>query len=147
MRFMHKKNLAIIGVLVMVAIPIGIVYQRSVHHAQLGASGAKLRMHLETCIIYAGRNAGAFPTAEMWPTSLLESELLSEFVMESEYRDAPGETYVYVDGAVPNSKNHILVYENPLHWSEGVLTGFADMHVEMIDHETFEQMLAEQLQE
>ena len=94
--------------------------------------------------VYAGNNNNALPTAEEWPVKLIEEGLLNDYLMESEYHDALGDAYVYLDGVELDAPDQIMVYENVGHWREGVLTGFADGHVEMIPHADFEQMLAEQ---
>jgi len=51
-----------------------------------------------------------------------------------------------VPDQIVGDKSLITIYEDPKHWPlRGVIVGFADGHVETIDHETFERMLAEQL--
>lgn len=147
MKFVQKKVLITLGMLVMIALIVGIVYQRSLHHAKLGKSQAKLRSHLQALHMYAAHNANSFPTEELWPRTLLETGLLSDFHMKSEFCNEPGEAYVYIDGVTPFAESQILVYENPLHWNQGVLTGFANLNVEVIDHDTFERMLADQMRD
>ena len=39
----------------------------------------------------------------------------------------------------------MMLYENPNHDPKGVLVAFMDGRVEMVDHEVYEQMLADQL--
>lgn len=145
MRSRRQRILIALCVLAFVAIPIGIVYQRSLHHAQLGKSRAKLRSHLQILAMHAGTNGDALPSAQRWPDVIAQSGMFFDGLMESEYRDAPGDAYVYVEGVEFSAPDQILVYESTGHWREGVLTGFADGRVEMIPHGEFEHLLADQL--
>jgi len=144
MRVKRKKLIVALTMLVLIGVPLGIVYQRSLHHAQLGKSRAKLRSHLQALFVYAGNNRDQLPSADRWPDALIEEGMLYDYLMESEYHDAPGDAYVYVEGVELFAPDKIMVYENVGHWREGVLTGFADGHVEMLPHDEFNRLLAEQ---
>ncbi|MBL4699513.1 MAG: hypothetical protein JKX70_11845 [Phycisphaerales bacterium] len=67
-----------------------------------------------------------------------------EFLV-SPAEDGDGVSYIFVPGPFSFDSTQILIYEDPKHFDDGVLVGFVDSHVEMIDHETFERMLVDQL--
>lgn len=96
-------------------------------------------------VIYATENNDMFPSQDQWPDILLELGLIEPELLVSRVKDDDSMSYIYVPGAVLFDSTQILIYEDPKHYEEGVVVAFADTHVEMVDHETFEQMLAEQL--
>lgn len=105
----------------------------------------QVRSLCQAMIIYAGDHDDEFPQQDQWVESLVSIGVLEpeEFVSPAE--DGDGVSYVFVPGPFSFSPTQILIYENPKHFEDHVLVGFADAHVEMIDHEAFEQMLADQL--
>jgi hypothetical protein len=108
-------------------------------------SQTQLRSLVQGCSIFADSNNGMFPTQEQWPDALTEIGIVEYDLLNSPIDLGDGVSYIYVYGEDTMDDRQILIYENPKHFDEYVLVGFADAHVEMIDHETFERMLAEQL--
>lgn len=102
-------------------------------------------MVVQSLIVYSGNHAGEFPAEESWNDALIEAGLATPEDLVSFAEDGDGLSYIFVPGSFSFDSTQILVYEDPKHYQEGVLVGFADAHIKMIDHETFEQMLAEQL--
>jgi len=76
----------------------------------------------------------------MWKLGLVENETLI-----SPLEDGDGVSYI-LTGVRESSfdATEIVAYEDPKHMDYGVNVLFADMHVEIIDHEIFDAMLSEQ---
>jgi prepilin-type processing-associated H-X9-DG protein len=146
----HSKTLAIAGVVLGAAGVLGTVfwvmaYYRVRERTQFLYAESSLRAHSQSLVIYATNNDKKFPTKEQWPDALIELNMVDPDFSDWTDRDGDGVSYVYLPGQIYLNATKMLVYEDPKHWGSGVLVGFADGHVEMIDHETFEQMLADQL--
>ena len=105
----------------------------------------QIRSICQALIIYAGDHKDQFPEQDRWGEELVEARLIEAGMLISLAEDGDGVSYIFVPGPFSFDATQILLYEDPKHFQEGVLVGFADAHVEMIDHETFERMLAEQL--
>lgn len=144
-----KQSKALIGLAIplLLAVLIAIVAQQTLRKARLGKSGSQLRWHIQMLFVYAENHDDTLPSAEMWPEVMLESGLLTSDDLESSFKDAPGPAYIYLEGAQLWDADQIIMYENPEHWNDVVLTGFADGRVEYLSHEEFQRLLAEQTAE
>ena len=102
----------------------------------------------QAMVIYAMDHGDLFPDQDNWEQILLaQGSIGGTDPLVSMAEDGDGVSYIYVPGPFSFDSKQILVYEDPKHFEDGVLVGFADAHVEMVDHEIFERMLAEQLQD
>lgn len=110
-------------------------------------SASQVRSVAQGLILYAGLNNDMFPSQDEWPEALVDLGIIEPEWLVSPEEDGDGVSYIFVPSPFSLDSTQILFYEDPKHFQEGVLVGFADAHVEMIPHETFERMLAEQLQE
>jgi len=97
-------------------------------------------------LVYSAQNDDQRPTAEQWPDALVELGILDPLMLEAPLEDGDGVSYIYCPGS-DWCQRTIMLYEDPKHWKKGVLVCFSDRRVEFLDHETFEQMLADQLAE
>ncbi|PCI11057.1 hypothetical protein COB72_01795 [bacterium] len=113
--------------------------------AQEIVSQTNIRTIAQGAVVYADGHGDMFPTTDQWSVVLIDAGLIQSHLLESPAEDGDGISYIYLGGESTRDAMQILIYEDPKHFFEGVLVGFADGHVEMIDHETFEQMLADQL--
>ncbi len=109
-------------------------------------AATQVRSLAQGLIIYAGQNNDMFPLQDEWAEVLLEVGLVDPEYLVSPAEDGDGVSYIFIPGINSFSATKIVVYEDPKHWEDFVIVGFADAHVEMIDHEAFERMLAEQLE-
>ncbi len=107
-------------------------------------SHTQVRTLLQEAIIYAGENAEMYPPVESWEQILIEQRMIDPLTLISPLEDGDGVSYIYLGGENTFNADQIVIYEDPKHWPSGVIVGFADGHVELVDHVTFEQMLAEQ---
>jgi len=126
---------------------IGILYPavRGGIRSPVLRSASKLRSLSQALIIYSIDHGDMFPAQEQYPSVLLEMENIGDYDLISPIEEDDAVSYIYVPGPCDFDDKQILIYEDPSHWERIVVVGFADAHVEMIDHETFEQMLADQL--
>jgi len=117
--------------------------------ARLLKSNAQARSLTQGVVVFAGNNEDLFPTAEEWPDALVEHGYIEPEQLVSGVEDGDGVSYIYVPSSHKlfdgDFENRIVIYEDPKHFEEGVVVGFADAHVEVIEHEDFERMLAQQL--
>lgn len=111
--------------------------------AQQIVSQSQIRELTQGAVVFAGKDE-AFPTQEQWPDALFGLGVINADTMISPAEDGDGVSYIYVPGPFSQDANQILVYEDPKHFHDGVLVGFADGHVELVDHDIFEKMLADQ---
>ncbi|MFK7759938.1 MAG: hypothetical protein AB8C13_08325 [Phycisphaerales bacterium] len=100
-------------------------------------------------IVFAKNNNDLLPNAEEWPDALVKSGIIELENLVSRVEDGDGISFIYLPSHQnlfkDSSENRIIIYENPKHFKDGVVVGFADAHVEVIRHNVFEQMLADQL--
>lgn len=117
--------------------------------ARLLKSNAQVRSLTQGVVVFAGNNEDFFPTAEEWPDALVEHGYIEQEQLVSGVKDGDGVSYIYVPSSHKlfegDFENRIVIYEDPKHFKDGVIVGFANAHVEVIEHEEFERMLAEQL--
>jgi prepilin-type processing-associated H-X9-DG protein len=110
-----------------------------------------LRNILIAMSMYSKSNPDQPLTKDNWAQILVSSGSMESNLLISPLEDGDGVSYIYVstpilfDARQNVNTRQIAMYEDPKHNKEGVHVGFADGHVEMLDHETFEQMLADQL--
>jgi prepilin-type processing-associated H-X9-DG protein len=145
------KGLAITGIVLGVIGVLGtfvwwLVINQFLIDVKFGASKGYVASHAVALKIYAQNNNSAFPSAEQWPWVLIENGLIEDILLHAPNADGDDVSYIYVPDQILDDNSLITVYEDPKHWPlRGVVVGFADGHVEAIDHDTFERMLAEQL--
>lgn len=100
-------------------------------------------------VVFAGNHEDRLPTAEEWPEALIEPGIIEPEWLVSQAEDGDGLSFVYVPSSHKlfegDFDNRILIYEDPNHFEEGVVVGFLHFRVEVIEHDEFERMLAEQL--
>jgi len=108
-------------------------------------STTQVRSLAQGLILYAGKNNDMFPLQDEWAVVLVELGMIEPEFLVSPAEDGDGVSYIFVPGPFSFDSTQILIYEDPKHFDDGVLVGFVDSHVEMIDHETFERMLVDQL--
>lgn len=145
------RGLAIAGIVLGVVGVLGtFVWVAALYTAKERASflynQSSLHAHSQGLVVYAENNENRFPNQDQWPDILIDQAIVNADFHEWADKDGDGISYVYLAGQTFDNKNQILIYEDPKHWKQGVLVGFADGHVEVIDHATFERMLAEQLE-
>ena len=133
-------------ILVLAFIPIQ-SHQR--HYSPIGRSKAQVRSLAQGVVVFSGNRDDLFPTAEEWPSALIKLGYIEPEQLVSRVENGDGVSYIYVPSSHKlfegDFENRIVIYEDPKHFEEGVVVGFADAHVEVIEHEEFERMLAEQL--
>ncbi len=117
----------------------------STSRARILFSKAQVGSLVQGVILFAWNNADQLPTQEQWPDALLELGIIDTEILVSRVEDGDGVSFIYVPGPYSFDETQILIYEDPKHWKEGVIVGFADAHAEIVPHEEFERMLAEQL--
>ena len=105
----------------------------------------QIRSLAQGAIAYAGDHDDQLPTKEQWPEALIELGIIDTELLESKIENGDGVSFLYVPGPNSFDETQMLIYEDPKHWEEGVIVGFADAHVEIVPFEEFERMLAEQL--
>ena len=152
-----KSNWKAIGIgislvfVVLVILSFVPVQSRGKHHTPLGRSKAQVRSLAQGVLVYAFEHDDQFPTQDQWPHELIELGII-----ESELLISPAEfedhvSYHYVPSTLGvfggDIETRIVIYEDPSHFEEGVVVGFADAQVRVIPHDQFEQMLADQLAE
>ncbi|MBO6512621.1 MAG: hypothetical protein JJ974_01480 [Phycisphaerales bacterium] len=107
------------------------------------------RTLVQGAFVFAGEHDDRFPSKEEWPGALIELGIIEHELLISRVENGGGYSFVYVPSTHqafdPGYENRIMVYENPDHYEEGVVVGFADARAEIIAHEEFERMLAQQL--
>jgi prepilin-type processing-associated H-X9-DG protein len=107
-------------------------------------SGSKLRVLGVTLSVYAQDNAGSYPPVEGWAEVLIAGGILTPDNLVSPVGDGVGPDYFYLGGSDDASPDRIVAYEDPTHFDDGVNVLFADGRVEVVPHDEFEAMLAEQ---
>jgi len=108
-------------------------------------SQTQVRSLVQGAIVYAGNHNYELPTKEQWPDALIELGIIEPDLLVSRAEDGDGVSFIYVPGPNLFDEAQILVYEDSKHWEQGVIVGFADASVEIIPHDEFDRMLAEQL--
>lgn len=144
-----KKPITVILLILLVSMTVGItvIYERALTNAHFQKSKVRVGALAQGLLHYAGNNNDSFPAEDMWPIVLVEQGSIDLEWLDAPYRDQQETEYFYVPGARPWNSEDIVVYQNPLHWKQGVLVGFADGHREVIQHDDFERMLAAQQSE
>lgn len=139
--------LGVLGLLVVLSlIPI---QSHNSHHTPIMRSKAQVRSLVQGAWVYAFDHDERFPEADQWPHELIELGIIEHEQLVSPAEFDEGVSYVCLPCSNnifdEENANRILIYEDPTHYDEGVVVGFADAHVEIIKHKVFEKMLAEQL--
>ena len=104
-----------------------------------------MRMHAYGLVIYAKHNDKMYPQDSVWYAALIENGIVESSMLQDADRDDDGEVYRYIAGCGFNDPDQMILYEDPDHWSHGVIVGFADGDSEVLPHAEFERRLAEQL--
>ena len=122
------------------------LYIDAAENAQFMQAQTIVRSHAQSIFIYMGSNMDRKPTQDEWPDLLVEEGYMAapQFLVSSR-EDGDGVSYIYRAEFEPWDEQSIMLYEDPKHWDQGVIVAFGDAHVDVIPHDEFEQMLAEQL--
>jgi len=137
--------LIILFVLIVIFVILYIVILKAIHNATLRGhktAMASMVYALDNC---ANNNGDRYPVREEWPEILIDDGYIEREMIEYTDIDRDGLAYLYPVTGTVRGQRTILLYEDPKHWDEGVIVGFADNKVELLDHAVFERMLAEQL--
>lgn len=110
---------------------------------QITRAKANLRSIAQGLVVYSGRNKDVFPRHSKGLEVLVGEGYIEPELLKSSYEDGDEVSYFFVPGVNTFNPEEILVYEDPKHHDEGVLVGFVDSHVEFVDFERFELMIAE----
>ena len=142
-RRLNILSISAIGLLVVVVLVRWLVALS--HDAKLRGNQAMMRSHVYALVNYSESNGGLFPDLTEWPDVLFDQGWIEPSLFE--YADVDKDQVVYQYLPYQNGivDRWILLYEDRDHWSEGVVVGFADRRVEIIEHTEFERMLAKQL--
>lgn len=111
-------------------------------HALISVS--QIRIQIQAAQQYAQKNNGQYPTQDQWPDAVIDMGLIDTDQLVSRREDGDGISYIYVPDGNPNDPNRILIYEDPKHFQEFVIVGFADGTVQEIPFPQFEQLLNDQ---
>jgi len=142
-RALQLVLLGVLGSLVVLAlIPVS---SHSHERDPILRSSRQVRSLAQGAITYASLHNDIFPSQEQWPNALIDLGILETEMLTSTAEDGDGVSFIYVPGCLIFEATQILVYEDPKHWEEGVIVGFADAHVEIVPLDVFEKMIAEQL--
>jgi hypothetical protein len=117
------------------------------HNARLRGNLAMMRSHVHALNLYAENNDNRFPGTVEWPEVLIEHGYIDSSLIEFADVDSDQVVYQYFPFLGGIESDWILLFEEPDHWDVGVVVGFANNHVEIIEHGKFEQMLADQIAE
>ena len=106
---------------------------------------------VQGAILFATNQDDTMPTAGQWPQELIDLGIIESELLVSPLHPDANDPYTYVPSGYQvfegDFVNRIVIYENPDHYQEGVVVGFADARAEVIPHDQFEQMLADQIAE
>lgn len=114
--------------------------------AQELVSATNVRSQLQAAVIYAADNDDLFPPVNQWPDVAIDLGLLEPEQLISPREDGDGISYIYLGGWNSFDAQEIVIYEDPKHFEDFVIVGFADAHVDLIPHAEFNAMLQEQQQ-
>ncbi len=117
------------------------------NRAQQVMSEIQIRSMIPELNEYADDHKNIFPAQSQWLDVVLESGEITQVDIDDTDKDDDGIVYIYVPGGSTFDSMQILIYEDPKHYDDAVVVGFADGHTEIVDHDIFKQMLAEQLGE
>ncbi|MFK7883296.1 MAG: DUF4190 domain-containing protein [Phycisphaerales bacterium] len=108
-------------------------------------SSTQLRSIGQGMHVYAAQNNDLFPPVDQTFDILLEQGLIDTEILISPLEDGDGVSYILTGVPVLTfDAREIMAYEDPKHMANGVNVLFGDLHIELVSHEVFEQMLAEQ---
>ncbi len=112
--------------------------------AQAIISESQIRMQIQAADQYAQNNNGQYPTQDQWPDAVIDMGTIEPDVFVSGRDDGDGISYIYLADGNPNDPNRILIYEDPEHFQDFVIVGFANGDVQELSKAQFEQLLANQ---
>ena len=147
----QRKQLPLpVLVLAVFALVIGILLLPAVfatrhHHDPLMRRETGVRSLAMVLTMYAGDHEWVYPSRDQWSETLIASGYCQAEDFVSIAAEGDDVSFVFVPGPCDSDRTQILVYEHPGLFQKGVVVGFRDTHTEVVDHETFERMLAEQL--
>lgn len=111
-------------------------------------SQTQVRSLVQGALVFASDNKDLFPASENWPDELISAGIIDPALLLSGVEDGDGVSFIYLPfpkrWSGDNLENRIVIYEDPKHFKEGVVVGFADTRTEFVPHAEFERMLAEQ---
>ncbi len=139
--------LAVIAIASMIISKLLLSVGPRVNHGSQGKSSSNVRSILQAIWIYSSNHNDVFPSEDQFPEALLELGYIDDDQLVSPVEIDDPISYIYVPGPSGFNAKRILIYEDPTHWNDFVIVGFADAHVEKLDHATFNRMLAEQMQD
>lgn len=136
---------SIIVLTILVLIFILVPYSSPHDHSMRG-SVTRVRAVMQAFEIYAENNREHYPPTEGWENIILKLGLVDARLLNEQQAQSPISSIVFLGGFRTMDTKQIVVYEllEPrAAW--GITAGFADGHVERIENEVFDRMLAEQL--
>lgn len=120
------------------------LYTAIVHDSQKRGAMARMNAHAVGLVVYAKHNQETYPAEPDWYQQLIVNSFVGPTLLERSDRDHDGVVYTYIAGRTYEDSTQIMLYEDRDHWDDGVVVGFADGHVEMLPHDEFNRLLAEQ---
>jgi len=98
---------------------------------------------------YALANEGEYPEADDWSAELIHGGFIFEESFISKVGDVDGDgiIYIYLPEGYESAAAQIVIYEDPDHYEEWVVVGYADGSADRVSKKEFDLMFAEQLAE
>ncbi|MFG0247165.1 MAG: hypothetical protein ACF8MF_14045 [Phycisphaerales bacterium JB052] len=140
------KPLAVIAIMLsLVGIASTKVYIDAAENAKFMQAQTVVRSHAHSLLLYIGDNQDQKPSQDEWPDLLIEQGVLHspEFQISSR-EDGDGISYIYRPEFTPWDETSIMLYEDPKHWVQGVIVAYGDAHVDVVPHDEFNRLLAQQ---
>jgi len=98
---------------------------------------------------FALANEGEHPDADDWSAVLVDGGYIFEDSFNSKVGDVDGDGvfYIFLPEGYESTAAQLVIYEDPDHYEEWVVVGYADGSADSVLKDEFDQMLAEQLAE
>lgn len=98
---------------------------------------------------YALANDGAYPAQDGWSAVLIDGGFIFEESLTSKVGDVDGDgvMYIFLPEGYESTAAQIVIYEDPDHYPDEVVVGYADGSADHVSKDEFDLMLADQLAE
>tara|TARA_R110002072_G_scaffold42064_9_gene117779 strand:+ start:63980 stop:64663 length:684 start_codon:yes stop_codon:yes gene_type:complete len=112
-------------------------------------SQASIREILTGLEGYALANNGAYPAQNGWEGQLIDGGFVFEESLTSRVGDVDGDgvIYIYLPEGYASTASQLVVYEDPEHYEDWVVVGYADGSTDSISLSELNLILAEQIPE